>query len=68
MLYYIFFFVRRDREEVPMRRALLAAIVAALLSLRVGAAAPMSPIAIVAAENFYADIARQIAGSDATGG
>ena len=48
-----------------MKRTIFAAVAAAFLALAATAYAA-SPIGIVAAENFYGDVAHQLAGPDAT--
>jgi zinc/manganese transport system substrate-binding protein len=47
-----------------MRVAPLLAILAALLALPAGRAGAAEPLTVVAAENFYGDVAQQIGGAD----
>jgi zinc/manganese transport system substrate-binding protein len=47
-----------------MRAAPLLALLAALLALPAGGAGAAAPLAVVAAENFYGDVAQQIGGPD----
>ena len=52
------------RENLPLRSLLFAAAIAAVSALSTAATA--APIGIVAAENFYGELAREIGGTHVT--